>query len=190
MICIHSAYRKDASKLKAELEKELESIKEEVEENDWNIYRYFAQKDGIYSTSNRFHSDYELTLELQATAQSALDHNEKVQTQLQPLFTMPMTIDQVNAICRKLKDFDGFGKKAVEELIAQENQTGFFSDEERTIMRSYIESNEQYFLSSKLNEPALECMSKALGFYCYYHVHKFRLQKRKLLELMLELEGL
>lgn len=170
-------YREETNGLIAELEKKKEVIKETLEVNDKNIYKYFYSLAGKSGLHNNLKIEYQAYFDLDNKYEEKVNLYNKMMDDL-------AFIPQSNAhnVIEKnffhLKDLEKKLKTEIKSLLASKLNPNVLTTEIKATFNSYLSNELIYFSAGHYIDEELTILYKTLHFYpqilseSYYSIKK------------------
>ncbi|WP_250435044.1 M48 family metallopeptidase [Hanstruepera flava] len=173
--------KKEGAKLSISLKKELETINEEIEQNDKQIFQYFlnAESDNsgeitklekLYKNLLEFDNYYDEKISVYNELMSKLD-----------FINYNTPFDKIKTNFVNIKPLENKLKASIKELLEQNKYNNNLKLEVKECFNSFTEKELKYFLGERYIDENLEILFTSLNNYYFLLSEGFLINKRELL---------
>lgn len=177
----------EAKNLIPKLESEIASLKEEVTENDINIYHYFLKLSKDQNSEYDFRTRYSDF----ANYEKSYEDRFKLYLELNEAFSfvsVTTPFDQIKKNFRKHQPLESKLKEEIKQILADPNFETEITEQSRKDLDYYSKNDLIYFNNNEYFNDNLQHLFFAINNYQYYLGRNFFLLKKKLIDQMSGLE--
>lgn len=180
---------REAGKLIPQIDYSISEIKNQIHQNDSEIYTYFLKSATDLNRKDKFDNIYQSF----AAYDSEYEDRFKLYTELANATLFITTRTPFEQIRNNFKNLKPLEEKLKSELVPYLNNTQLTADlEEQTIkdLRYYIEKDILYFNNEQYIDTNLQLLMTAINTLPYFLHRKYFLMKKELLSVMKDIEDL
>ncbi|WP_417940243.1 M48 family metallopeptidase [Flavobacterium sp. RS13.1] len=176
----------DAQELINELEPDLKRVKEEVFENDKQIYFCFLALADSQNKSEELKKHYKDLFELDKSYDEKIDFYIKMMDASEFIYTT-CTVDVIDQNMRLLKNEEDKFKNQIEKILEDNIYRKAITIEMRIAFNKYLSEDWKYFNGNQYSEEELKLLSESLNNYQTVISKTFFQTKKELLEYQAQL---
>lgn len=177
----------EAATLLPTLEKELQGLKQQLEENDKLIAAYFSRKAANAGRQQEFAGSYNSFLQIEDDYEKKLEVATEMYNKTNFMYeTTPFEV--IHTKLAELKPTETNFRSVINEMLVNPQFARHMTDEMKTDLTKYSETEQVYFLVDSYNDAALKALFTALGHYQHLLSLTYFKTKKELLDLMAGME--
>lgn len=156
--------RKQSADLITKLEQELNTIKQKINLNDKNIYKYFLLLAGSNGNDTTLKTKYSEFFSFDKAYDNKIDIYVKMMNGLAFIQqSTPFDVIEKNFV--DLKIIEKNLKEEIKQFLSDSVKHNVLTSEIRSAFETYLAKDRQYFFKEKYNDEALSILYRVLNFY-------------------------